>query len=174
MAQDTTSAATVRPFLPGDLDVLLPMNNAAVPAVSDLGAEEFLDLINSSLVCLVAEVAGAPAGFLLCLPENIDYASPNYAWLSEREQSFAYTDRICIGEDMRGRRLGEALYQALFQQFAGTGRCFLCEVNSRPPNPGSMRFHERLGFAPMGETDHGDKAVVFLKRAPEPAGGTPS
>jgi predicted GNAT superfamily acetyltransferase len=169
MASDMPPLPTIRPFLPGDLSVLLQMNNAAVPAVSDLTAEAFLDLVNSSLTCLVAEVNGAPAGFLLCLGEGTGYDSPNYLWLSEREHSFAYTDRICVDETMRGCGLGDALYAALFERFAGTGRCFLCEVNARPANPGSLRFHNRLGFQEIGTADHGDKAVVFLKRQPEPA-----
>ena len=38
-------------------------------------------------------------------------------------------------------------------------------MNERPANPGSLRFHKRLGFEPVGTMDHGDKAVVFLARA---------
>ncbi|WP_269580665.1 GNAT family N-acetyltransferase [Roseibium sp. Sym1] len=170
MASDQRSSPTVRPFLPGDLSALLTMNNAAVPAVSDLTAEAFLDLINGALVCLVAEADGEPAGFLLCLGHGVDYDSPNYVWLSERFTDFAYTDRICVDETMRGRKLGDALYGALFQRYAGTGKVFLCEVNERPPNPGSLRFHKRLGFEEVGKADHGDKAVVYLKRAAQPAG----
>lgn len=169
---DKASPVTVRPFLPGDLSALLAMNNAAVPAVSELSAEAFLDLINGALACLVADVSGEPAGFLLCLGDGVDYDSPNYLWLSQRETNFAYTDRICVDEAMRGRKIGDALYAALFAQYAGTGKCFLCEVNERPANPGSLRFHGRLGFAEIGKADHGDKAVVYLKRPPEPAGGS--
>lgn len=169
--QPSAQTSTIRPFLPGDLSALLTMNNAAVPAVSELTAEGFLDLINGALICLVAEVDGAPAGFLLCLGDGVDYDSPNYLWLSERESNFAYTDRICVDEAMRGRKIGDALYAALFQHYAGTGKSFLCEVNERPANPGSMRFHGRLGFEEIGKADHGDKAVVYLKRPAEPAAG---
>jgi len=169
MASDTTSQTTVRPFLPGDLSSLLAMNNAAVPAVSELTAEDLLDLISGALICLVAENAGEAAGFLLCLGDGVDYDSPNYAWLSARVSNFAYTDRICVDETMRGRKIGDALYAALFKQFAGTGRSFLCEVNERPANPGSLRFHGRLGFEEIGKADHGDKAVIYLQRAAEPA-----
>jgi len=165
------NSSTIRPFLPGDLSALLAMNNAAVPAVSELTAEAFLDLINGALICLVAEVDGAQAGFLLCLGDGVDYDSPNYLWLSARESNFAYTDRICVDETMRGRKIGDALYAALFQHYAGTGKSFLCEVNERPANPGSLRFHGRLGFTEIGKADHGDKAVVYLKRDAEPATG---
>jgi len=170
MTSEPTSAATVRPFQPGDLSTLLPLNNAAVPAVNELTAEELLDLVNSALVCLVAEVDGMPAGFLLCLGDGAGYDSRNYAWLSERLTHFAYTDRIAVDEDLRGRKIGDALYDFLFRHMAGSGRSFVCEVNERPPNPGSLKFHKRLGFEEIGKADHGDKAVVFLKRSPQPAG----
>ncbi|MHA7777070.1 GNAT family N-acetyltransferase [Roseibium sp. M-1] len=160
---------TIRPFLPGDLDALLPLNNAAVPAVNGLSAEDLLDLVNSALICLVAEARGAVAGFLLCIGDGTSYDSRNYHWLSERLSNFAYTDRICVDETLRGQKIGDALYAALFRHFAGSGRAFVCEVNERPPNPGSLRFHERLGFAEIGKADHGEKAVIFLKRDPEPA-----
>ncbi|WP_428647716.1 GNAT family N-acetyltransferase [Roseibium sp.] len=163
------SSVTFRPFLPGDLSTLLTMNNAAVPAVSELTAEALLDLVNSALVCLVAEADDTPVGFLLCIGEGAAYESPNYRWLSERLTNFAYTDRIAVDETRRGQKIGDGLYDALFRQFAGSGRCFLCEVNERPPNPGSLRFHKRLGFEEIGKADHGDKAVVYLKRAPQPA-----
>ena len=41
-----------------------------------------------------------------------------------------------------------------------------CEVNERPPNPASMRFHDRFGFAPVGRaaTEDGKKDVVYLAR----------
>ncbi|PVB60286.1 GNAT family N-acetyltransferase [Labrenzia sp. 011] len=161
--------AIVRPYRPGDLSTLLPLNNAAVPAVNELTAEELVDLVNSALICLVAEIDGQPAGFLLCLGDGDTYDSRNYRWLSERLSNFAYTDRIAVDAQQRGRKIGEALYDALFRHLAGTGRCFVCEVNERPPNPGSLKFHKRLGFEEIGNADHGDKAVVYLKRPPQPA-----
>ncbi len=158
----------VRPFHPGDLSALLALNNAAVPAVNELSAEQLLDLVNSALVCLVVESDNLARGMLLCLGEATDYESANYRWLSKRFSNFAYTDRIFVDEKLRGQKAGDALYSALFRHQSGTGRCFLCEVNERPPNPGSLRFHQRLGFEEIGKADQGDKAVVYLKREPEP------
>jgi predicted GNAT superfamily acetyltransferase len=39
-----------------------------------------------------------------------------------------------------------------------------CEVNIRPPNDESMRFHTRLGFGEVGTqvTDNGSKEVALL------------
>ncbi|WP_417676648.1 GNAT family N-acetyltransferase [Roseibium sp.] len=159
------SPVTIRPYRESDLATLLPMNNAAVPAVSELTDTKFAALIADALVCLVADLDGHPAGFLLCLAEGQNYDSPNYAWVSRNRQRFAYTDRICVGENARGKGIGEALYRALFALQKDSGRTVLCEVNERPPNPGSMKFHSRLGFREIGRLDHGDKAVVFLEKS---------
>ena len=159
-------SAFVRPVTKTDLPALLAMNNAAVPAVNELSIADLDALIDEALVCLVAEVDEEPAGFLLCLAEGKNYDSRNYIWLSDHLERFAYTDRICVAENARGQRIGELLYKALFDLPKADGRPFACEVNSRPPNPGSLRFHKRLGFTEIGTQDHGEKAVVYLKRDP--------
>ncbi|MDN3720286.1 hypothetical protein QW131_16385 [Roseibium salinum] len=100
----STSFITARPCRPGDLSRLLQLNNAAVPAVNELTAEELLDLINSALICLVAEAGETAAGFLLCIGDGTGYESRNYRWLSERLSNFAYTDRIAVDETLRGGR----------------------------------------------------------------------
>ena len=42
--------------------------------------------------------------------------------------------------------------------------CITCEVNTRPANPDSMAFHERLGFREVGrqQTEGGAKEVALL------------
>ncbi|MEM9632600.1 MAG: GNAT family N-acetyltransferase [Pseudomonadota bacterium] len=168
MTSETAVAPKIRPFEPGDLSALLAMNNAAVPAVSELTAEKLLDLVNAALVCLVAETNGNAVGFLLCLAEGIEYESRNYHWLSERFPKFAYTDRVCVEESVRGQKIGDAMYVDLFNRMAGSERTFLCEVNERPPNPGSLRFHNRLGFKEIGKADNGKVAVIYMQRDPKP------
>ena len=157
-------APLIRPAVKSDLKTLLQLNNAAVPAVNDLTTSELADLIASAAVCLVAEQNGRIDGFLLCLREGSAYDSRNYQWLSRERKHFAYTDRICVAAHSRGKRIGEQLYQALFEREKNTGRSFVCEVNERPPNHGSLKFHKRLGFQEIGRQDHGDKAVVYLER----------
>lgn len=167
MTAHSANDVQIRPFLPGDLGTLVHMNNAAVPAVNALSAEDLLDQINMALVCLVAMMEDTPAGFLLCMADGVSYDSKNYRWLSGRFDNFAYTDRICVDEAQRGKDIGGQLYRALFDHVSGSGRCFVCEVNERPPNPGSLKFHKRLGFEEVGREDHGEKAVIFLKRPAE-------
>jgi predicted GNAT superfamily acetyltransferase len=40
-------------------------------------------------------------------------------------------------------------------------------VNLRPPNPGSQRFHERLGYRPMGVRESADGAYAVQMYARE-------
>lgn len=161
------AAISIRTVIEQDMDALVSMNNQAIPAVSKLTRTALEDLISLSIVCLVAEREGEPCGFLLCLADGVcSYRSHNYAWLSNKLPRFAYVDRIVVGEQARGQKIGEAFYRTLFQNHTVKDRPFVCEVNSHPPNPGSMRFHQRLGFGEIGAMDHGDKAVVFLQRRP--------
>ena len=58
----------------------------------------------------------------------------------------------------------EALYKDLADASAGWAQQLVCEVNLRPANPGSLAFHQRLGFKQVGtqETQNGKKKVAFL------------
>lgn len=158
-------STTIRPVRSSDLEVLLVLNNAAVPATSELDMKGLSALVDNSAACLVAERDNDVVGFLLCLCEGAPYDSLNYLWVSRERQRFAYTDRICVADHARGNGIGEALYNALFELEKDSGRSVVCEVNERPPNPGSLKFHKRLGFRDIGRQDHGDKAVVYLERA---------
>lgn len=153
----------IRPFAAQDAEAVLEINTAAVPATNLISLEELNELVTSALACLVALKNGKPVGFILCLGEGLPYTSANYLWISERRDRFAYIDRVCVAEDARGHRIGEKLYHALFETLCDTDRSFLCEVNERPPNPGSVKFHKRLGFQEVGRQDHGEKAVLFLE-----------
>lgn len=159
---------TIRPAETRDIEDLLAINEAAVPAVNSLETAELADLIAMSARTLVNERNGRPAGFVLCLDQTADYDSRNFLWLKQNFERFFYVDRIAISPEARSLGLGEKLYEALVGEIAAdgarTGAPLTCEVNERPPNPGSLRFHKRLGFLEVGRQDLGDKAVVYLAR----------
>ena len=54
-----------------------------------------------------------------------------------------------------------------------TARWFLLEVNLRPRNDGSLRFHQRLGFVEVGqqETPYGARVSMLAKDLAPAAGG---
>ena len=100
--------------------------------------------------------AGGPiAGFVLAMVETAEYESLNFRWFVARYPRFVYVDRIAVAEGYRGLGIGRRLYadvEALAVHAGrGAGGPVTCEVNIAPPNPGSMAFHERLGFVGVGE-----------------------
>lgn len=166
--------AIIRPYTSEDAEAVLAVNEASLPAVNSIDARELADLAHQSAATLVAVQDGTPAGVLICLDHRADYESRNFAWLKDNLGEFLYVDRIALGPQARGKALGQALYAHLIDALARvpeyTCLPLACEVNTRPANPGSLRFHSRLGFREIGTADHGDKAVVYLSR---PLTGTP-
>ncbi|MGI9479627.1 MAG: GNAT family N-acetyltransferase [Hyphomicrobiaceae bacterium] len=157
----------VRDWQEADLATLHAINEASVPGVGPLTYQALDHLVrHQSAAVLVADVDGAPAGFVLCMLEGLDYASLNYKWVSQRYDRFAYIDRVAVAENRRGQRIGEALYAAAVDRFSGRRDVLLAEVNLAPPNPGSLRFHKRNGFEERGERweIEGEKGVVYLER----------
>ena len=161
----------IRSYRRVDFPTLFAANEASVPGV---GAETEASLAKwiALATCLVAtDAEDHPLGFITVMELGLpDYDSPNMRWFeayaAETGKSVVYVDRIALAPEARGQNLGEALYQAAFEQFQSTG-AIGCEVNTLPPNPGSHRFHQRLGFSPVGETTYreGEKAVMFYIRA---------
>ncbi|WP_440709694.1 GNAT family N-acetyltransferase [Herbiconiux sp. YIM B11900] len=161
---------TVRPLTPADLPQLLVLNTAAVPAVNEIDLAEMTGLVAQSRLAVAVvddEHPDAVLGFVLALPPGLDYASENYRWFSARGERFLYVDRIVVGDGQRGAGLGALLYEVVFEAAAADGASEVdCEVNVEPPNPGSLRFHGRLGFAEVGRqaTKGGSVVVALLAR----------
>lgn len=155
----------IRPYASGDLDWSVSVNNAAMPAVSELGDTKLTKLAGQSPYFRIAEQNGSNLGLLLCFGPDADYDSMNYVWVCETFDEFLYVDRVVVGENARGSGAGGALYDDMisFARAASIPR-IVCEVNERPPNPGSMRFHDRFGFKVVGrqDTDGGKKSVAYM------------
>jgi predicted GNAT superfamily acetyltransferase len=75
-----------------------------------------------------------------------------------------YVDRIAVAEQHRDQGIGSMLYEQVIASSEEHGVPVVAEVNSTPPNPGSMRFHERFRFKEVGELHHQDKSVMMLLR----------
>ena len=152
----------LRPVTTADLPELLTINNAAVPNVNELDAGRFAELVGLAALACVATDGDELLGFVLAMAEGVDYDSANYVWFSAHYPRFLYVDRV-VAEAGRGAGTGTALYKAVFSH-AGPGVPVTCEVNVRPPNEGSMRFHRRHGFAEVGrqDTEGGTKTVALL------------
>lgn len=150
-----------------DLALLRLLNEAAIPHVNSIGLAEMDWFRVNSPYFRVAQRDGSPIAFLIALTPGLKYDSPNYLWFQERRERFIYIDRIVVGEMARGSGVGGRLYQDLAEFAAPFADLLTCEVNVRPPNPGSIGFHERMGFREVGrqKTEGGQKEVVLMERA---------
>ncbi len=124
------------------------------------------DLVGLSMLPLGVFTEDTLMGFVLCLPPATRYASLNYAWFNQRYDAFVYVDRIAVGEAYRDQKIGSVLYQEVIAQAQAQGCPVAAEVNLEPPNPGSLRFHERLGFEQVGILSHGSKRVTMVMLQP--------
>lgn len=163
---------TVRDRRPGDDAALRALNQANVPAVGPLDDDRLALFGEHACRFQVVVQDGALLGLFVGLAEGLPYQSPNYRWFAERHERFAYVDRIALAPGLRGEGVADALYAAFEDLAASTGRPVVCaEVNVEPPNPRSMRFHERRGFEVVGEqapygTD--ERVAMVEKRLPPP------
>jgi predicted GNAT superfamily acetyltransferase len=147
-----------------DLTRLLALNNAHATELSWLAPERLAQLIDRAF--FVQSIGDAEA-FLLAFDQDADYDSPNFLWLRARFDRFVYVDRIVVAPAARGRGHARRLYDELFEKAQSTGHNrVVCEVNTRPPNPGSDAFHAALGFVEIGAASiHGGaKTVRYLER----------
>ncbi len=157
----------VRDVVAGDHAAILALNNSAVPHVNALSVEEFAWLSSHANFFRVADDDEGLLGFVIVLPSGLDYWSDNYKWFAARFEHFLYLDRVVVVDRARRQGVGRALYEALFVFGDGNWPRVTLEVNLRPPNPDSERFHERLGFTTIGvrEYDDGASAVLMMERA---------
>jgi len=180
-ADPAPTELVVRALAETDLGRLVALNHAAVPAVNDIDLAEMAGLVGDARVAAGVVDPAHPdvvLGFVLALPPGLGYASENYRWFSERAAEragertgatggFVYVDRIVVAEGNRGAGIGVLLYDAVFDAARADGAAeVFCEVNVEPPNPGSLVFHGRLGFAEVGRqaTKGGSVVVALLAR----------
>jgi predicted GNAT superfamily acetyltransferase len=152
-----------RDVVPADFPALVRLNNAAVPAVNALSQDDFARFAGAADLYRVIGPEAAPDALLIAYQPGRPYDSANYRWFEARFSSFLYVDRVVVAETRRGDGLGAALY-ADFEaraRSAGIPR-LVCEVKLIPPNPGSMRFHERFGFTRLDSATVGEKTVQYL------------
>ena len=154
----------IRRLLTEDLPACVALNNGAVPAVSEADLAKMQTLLDESLLSLVAEQEGEIVGFCVNFGPGASYTSVNYLWFCERYDDFAYLDRIVVSPDARNTGIGAAMYAAVEEHVAGIP-WLLCEVNLRPRNDGSLRFHDRIGFVEVGqqETPYGVLVSMLAK-----------
>lgn len=151
---DRASIVSLRPIEASDLRPVAALNDREVPRVSPLGVHGLRAQLPRCDVALAAVADDAIMGFVLALAPGAAYDSENYRWFEGRGTDHLYVDRIVVATAHRQRGIAGMLYDAVEARARETGRREVtCEVNVRPPNPSSMVFHERRGFAEVGRQD---------------------
>ena len=156
----------IRDVSPPDLDEVLDLNEASVPHVSRISISEMRWFCDNAHYFRIAVLDDALAGFLIGLRPGLDYASPNYRWFCSNYPDFGYVDRVAVATSARRSGVASALYADFEAVLTGEVDVMTCEVNIRPANESSMRYHELHGFVRVGsqETEGGQKEVALLEK----------
>jgi len=149
-----------------DFDSVLALNEASVPNVNLIDHAELQWFVDNAAFACVAKIDERLAGFLIGLRPGTSYESPNYRWFCNNYEDFAYIDRVAVSKWARRQGVAASLY-ASFAHSQADAVVLTCEVNTRPPNLGSMIFHEQLGFVQVGtqETNNGEKEVALMEKS---------
>lgn len=164
------AAITIADITESALAAVLAMNEAELPRLGPADRDKLLWFAKHARRFRVALDGGQPVGFLIGLLPGLDYASPNYRWFEDRYAAFGYVDRVAVHPDWRGRGIGGRLYADFEAALPASVPYMACEVNIDPPNPASLRFHERMGFRTVGTqyVDGGRKQVALMIRTLDP------
>jgi predicted GNAT superfamily acetyltransferase len=154
----------IRDMTAADLSSIHAINEAGAPGVHGESPEQLAAITRECCIAIVAEVDGVVAAFCQVLPPRADYQSTSYRWFSMRYDDFVYLDRVAVAADHRGRGIGSRLYEEVERRTRAVW--VTLEVNLRPRNDGSLRFHARKGFVEVGqqETDYGALVSLMAKR----------
>jgi predicted GNAT superfamily acetyltransferase len=149
-----------------DLDEVLALNEASVPHVSSFDLEQLRWFTEQAFYFRVAHVDDRFAGFLIGIRPGINYNSENYRWFCENYSDFGYIDRVAVAPEARELGIASALYEDFANELRGHAQVMTCEVNIRPANATSMRFHERHKFVQVAsqETENGCKEVALMEK----------
>ena len=147
-----------------DVASMWSINEQGLPGTGQVSEQQMADLLNLSALSLGVFREQELLGFVICLPPGTGYGSLNYAWFNQRFEAFMYVDRVAVAQQHRDQGIGSMLYEQVIASANEQRVPVAAEVNSTPPNPGSMRFHERFRFEEVGELHHQDKSVMMLLR----------
>ena len=150
----------IRQLREADLDAVWSINQENVPAVGEETRDDLAKIHEQSTIALVAEVSNQVVGFCMVLLPGAEYGSPNYEFFCERLDDFIYLDRVAVTSNFQGKGIGAALYSEV--EKLSDAMWFALEVNTKPRNDGSLRFHAREGFVQMEELETRPGKMVSL------------
>ena len=158
---------TIRNLNEYDFGSIVGLNDAEVQQTSQMDLDRLDQLVQMSSYCKVAVRDGQVAAFVIALREEAPYENDNYSWFASHFPKFLYVDRVVVGSDFSGLKIGSMLYKDMFQ-FARSHAISIitCEYNIEPPNPASRAFHDKFGFRQVGtQWVAGGSKLVSLQAA---------
>lgn len=149
-----------------DLADVVALNEASLPHVSSMDMEQTRWFAANAWYFRIARIDGQFAGFLIGLRPGIQYGSENYRWFCENYRDFGYIDRVAVAASVRRQGVASSLYDDFANTLRGQVEVMTCEVNIRPANASSMRYHETHSFRIVAsqETEGGTKEVAMMER----------
>lgn len=125
-------------------DRVLELNNQFQKETSYLEPADLQRLLDRAYF---VKTIGTLDAFLTAMSHASPHDGINFSWFKKRFESFAYIDRVITAPQARGQGYAKSLYLQLMEQAKQDGiEMVCCEINHQPPNPGSVAFHEKLGF----------------------------
>ena len=157
-------SVVIREMMVSDLDDVWQINQENVPAVGEESIDALAEILAMSSISLVAEWEKTVVGFCMVLPPGTAYKSPNYEYFCRELDDFIYLDRVAVTAAWQGKGIGADLYREV--ESRSTAEWFALEVNTKPRNEGSLKFHAREGFVEMEEceTRPGKKVSLMAKK----------
>jgi len=157
----------IRDASESDFGSILSLNEVEVQQTSQMDFEWLRTLDHLSAYHKVAVLGGRVAGFILAIRAGSPYANDNFAWFTSRLDNFLYVDRIVVGAEYAGLKIGSALYRDMFAYAKANGISHItCEYNVEPPNLASWAFHDKFGFRELGtQRVAGGMKLVSLQEA---------
>ena len=151
-----------RPLSQSDVHSIWSINEQGLPGTGQVSEQEVSDLLKLSTLSIGIFQNEELVGFVICLSPRTEYKSLNYAWFNEKYEDFIYVDRIAVSLDQRNKGIGSKIYEEVIAYSQEHEIPVAAEVNLNPPNPGSLRFHNRFGFEEVGVLHHKEKSVTML------------
>ncbi len=154
----------LEPLGPADHDDVLGLNDRHEHLTAPMDRDRLRHLDEVGAVEVFRE-AGEFAGFVVTVTSGAAFDSENFAWFTERYDSFCYLDRIVVHEHARRLGLARRVYDEVEARAARNVPLLTLEVNIEPPNEASLAFHAGRGFAQVGErliVDH--RVAMMVKR----------
>jgi len=154
----------IRNLATANIEAIWAINEQGLPGTGRVSEQEVSDLLQFSSLSVGMFDGNELLGFVICLPPGTRYGSLNYQWFNDHYNAFVYVDRIAVSTLHRNQGVGTKLYDAVVAYSKEKNIPIAAEVNLNPPNPGSIRFHERFNFEQVGVLHHNEKSVTMLLR----------